>query len=331
MGDFHEDTDDVLEDIPLIDTGAQHRQEQRAAEETGQTAEDTLRGGGGYYTPDGTWHPATAATDSGNTGLLQLQGSDGNWYYVDPATRTYRPLDEAMGAAGQQEDPYAEGMGAFETSAAGDFVGDARAMAAQRDALGEMERIASGQLSSGDIRMEADLRQTATADDLQARSTALQGMQEQGLGAEGAYAGAVAGGQARAQQQHDIGLGLAADRATRADQAGVMAGQLSTGMRGQEFGEAWRSGQSVDDFNRWQKTYRRGTEQRNTDRLGRREEMLADVSLGRVAAIDRMATQQQQRDAEKSSALIRAAGNASASSGDDDENDNPYSGGGTFD
>jgi hypothetical protein len=304
-GDFHERVDDVGEDIPFIDIGSGYREQQRDAERAGERAEDILRGprSGGIYYYRGD------RVDSG----------------------TYRPLDEYMRDVGQMEDPYREGLGADEVSAASGFRADPALVAANDRALAQLERIASGQQSVEDLAAEQVARGQLREDDLRARQTALQGMEEQGLGGVGGYAAAVGGAQARSAQQYDLGLDMAAERDRRAGQARQLQGQLSSSMREQEFGESQRRGSAVDDFNEWQRTYLRGSEQRNTDRLNRRREVLADAELGRAAAFDRNAQAQRSRDAERTAAAFQAAGSFSSSGGgDDDDNDNRFGSGGTY-
>ena len=90
-GDFHERTDDTLEDIPFIKTGAEERNRARDLEQSQEDAEDILRG--------------------------ERHGAD--YYYGDEhvyGSQWYDPLDQHMAETGQWEDDIFAGLNSAATA-----------------------------------------------------------------------------------------------------------------------------------------------------------------------------------------------------------------------
>jgi hypothetical protein len=154
---------------------------------------------------------------------------------------------------------------------------DEGSIAAQRDALSELQAIYEGEgLTSADRARQQLLReQTGMA--TRAQREADQAMLAQrGMGSSGQSVASLLGGQqsgAQALSQADAQIQIDAQR--RALQAMQAAGGLASDIRGQSFQEEGTRRGAADDFARYQTDYQRAREGRNTEWRNRTRESRA--------------------------------------------------------
>ena len=158
---------------------------------------------------------------------------------------------------------------------------DPEAIAAQKHALSELQRMGAGHYSDIDrARQERALRRNAQQERSQ-REAALSRLQSQGMGQSGVSAlAALQAQQGAANRSSDEAMNIEALAQQRALQAMQGAGGMAGQMRGQSFDERYRRGTAMDDWRR------RNTDRRNQHQQQRFENQRSIVA-GKTGQFDR--------------------------------------------
>lgn len=182
---------------------------------------------------------------------------------------------------------------------------DRRRIALQDQALEALSREVQFQgMTPEDAAAYQQMRSEAGSIEAGLRGANDARMRQRGMASSiGSYAGGLAGAQAGANSANEMGLGIAADSRKRYLQAVDQLGDLSTRVRGQEWGQMAQGASAQDAINRFNtgnrwdaQKYNLGLAQQNFENQMRRQAAI-DAARGGYGDALRGRGQQTQRDA----------------------------------
>lgn len=194
----------------------------------------------------------------------------------NPGEAAAQQLDAAQGTSSQftpslQYEYYTPDM-AYQTPAAAYAYADPEAVNAQYAALDQLQEWGKGGLTATDMANMNQSQMNNAQAERASREAYMNQLQQRGMGGSGAeLAGVMSGmqGQMNANAQEAIAMQVAAqERALRATEG---AGNLSSGIRGSSFSEAYNRGSVWDEFNRGNTDYQRDLQQRNVETANEQE------------------------------------------------------------